>query len=298
MPFYIRENKICRNSNPTINKSLLKVFINSGIHQRIYGKNPSSGMNVYSTQDPYFDGLGKFIRNPDCWINGVTNISCFSPAQLSDASWHLKAGTLITTKHVLFAAHYTPTIISGGTPMIFVDENNNVIRRKFIQKISYSAFADICIGLLDSDVPSNIKIAKVLPKNYSDYIDFIGLDGIIGLGLNQSEEALTKACFSIDFNQNQIYFDNGQPPRNPYLNWSKSIVVGDSGNPVFFIIDNELVVLTTWLTPVGGPFISIYYDVVNNIINTLSPGEGYSLTDFDLGSLYNRLSSIKVLQKS
>jgi hypothetical protein len=55
------------------------------------------------------------------------------------------------------------------------------------------------------------------------------------------------------------------------------------------LIDNELVILTTWLTPSSGPFTSgDNYGLINNLINTLSPGEGYSLTPIDLASIYNK----------
>ena len=304
MPIYLKGNKLLTNNIPSlIDKTIIPNYINSSIVSRLSGKNPSTDRFVYSSQNPYggVGDAGIWVRNPNCWINGVSNISCFSPAQRSGASWNTRGGTLITRKHVLFAKHYKTSILpNGGTPLIFVDENNNAIRRNIIQY--GDDISDITIALLDSEVPSNIKIAKVLPKNYQDYmvlgwptggdLDY-GLLGILGVGLDQEEKAHVKTSTTVYYNSlyHIIAFDNFSGPQgsiNPYPQWTDDIVVGDSGNPVFYIIDNELVVLTTWWTPTNGPFITKRYDQVNAIIEELSPGEGYSLNPIDLQAVYNK----------
>jgi hypothetical protein len=295
MPIYLKDNKLLTSNMPSlIDKTIIANHINSSTASRLSGKNPSTDRLVYSSQNPYGgpNDSGIWVRNPNCWINGVTNISCFSPAQRGGANWWQRGGTLITRKHVLFAKHFKTSILSGGTPLIFVDENNNAIRRNIIQYGDDTT--DISIALLDSEVPSNIKIAKVLPKNYKDFIssklpdsaveDF-GLFGLVGVALDQEEKAHVKTSTTIYFNI--IAFDNFGGV-NPYPAWTENIVVGDSGNPVFYIIDNELVVLTTWLTPGSGPFITKRYDQVNAIIEELSPGEGYSLTPIDLQTVYDK----------
>ena len=166
MTIRINRNKLFKNKCLLkIDKSIIPNHINSFTANKLLNKNPNTSSLIYSSQDPYFNGLGKFIRNPNCWLNGVTNISCFSPAQLSGANWWQRAGTLITRKHVLFAAHFQTSVIPGGTPLVFVDDNNNVIRRNIIQygldRDSGGIYGtDISIALLDSEVPSNIKIAK------------------------------------------------------------------------------------------------------------------------------------------
>jgi len=278
--------------------------INSSVISRLINKNPSTSRLVYSSQNPYggVGDAGFWTRNPDCWLNGISNISCFSPAQRSGANWWQRGGALITTKHVLFAAHFAPSIISGGTPLIFVDENNNAIRRNII---SYGldsnidgVTTDIAIALLDSDVPSNIKIAKVLPKNYTQYLDIIGPEtnlsdaellnyGPYAVGLDQEEKAILKWVAGTSSGSQGISIYN-VPSMDPYYSFTETMITGDSGNPVFLIIENELVLLMAWLTSSGGPFITARYDAVNTIINNLSPGEGYSLTPVDLELVYQK----------
>lgn len=298
MPFYTRGNRLYNSGQQyntlPINKNIIINHINSNITTRIANKNPSTDILVYSSQNPYggVDNAGIWVRNPSCWINGVTNISCFSPAQLSGSAWNTRAGTLITKKHVIFAKHYYPSLLpNGGTPIIFVDENNNAIRRNIVQYALGTN--DIAIGLLDNEVSSNIKIAKVLPSNYQDYIQVStiadsALFGLLAVALDQQEKALVKSTTtisSIPF----INFDNMSGPNgnvNPYPQWTETIVAGDSGNPIFYIIDNELVLLTTWYSSTAGFFLPSAYTEIHSMIESLSPGGGYSLTPIDLQAVY------------
>lgn len=264
-------------------------------------KDPATVMPVYSSQDPYYNGIGRFIRNPNCWLNGITNISCFSPAQLSGAAWNQRAGTLVTKKHIILAKHFTIAILEGGTPLIFVDENNNVIRRNLIQ-YAFDSVTDIAVGLLDSEIPSNIKIAKVLPKNYQNYMGYPGSPtNILAIALNQNEIASLRAWtgllnYSVTassyqyvnvVNINENYVNSAL---KPYVSFSNSTAIGDSGNPIFIVINNELVMVGYYHTYWSGPFITNRYDSINSMIESLSPGGNYTLTDCDLAGLYAQLS--------
>jgi hypothetical protein len=332
MPPYTKGNRLYKNklrySILPINKNIISNHINSATASRLLNKNASTDRLVYSSQNPYggVGDAGIWVRNPSCWINGVNNISCFSPAQRSGANWFQRGGTLITRKHVLFAKHFKTSILpNGGTPLIFVDENNNAIRRNIIQYGDDISGSDISIALLDSEVPSNIKIAKVLPPNFTDYINCtistittplteqgdINLDPLLyAVALDQQEKAVFKICYSFAkkfstgfvsstsimalanlFDSNQIAsYGSTTPDPNQFASFCEAVVVGDSGNPMFLIIDNELIVLSAWFTPHSGTFITNRYNEVNSLIETLSPGEEYSLTPIDLELVYHKYS--------
>lgn len=347
MPFYIKSNKLNlskAHKKTNIDKNVIPNHINISTTNKLVGKNASTDRNVYSSQDPYYNGIGRFIRNPNCWLNGISNISCFSPAQLSGASWNTRAGTLITKKHILLARHFPISIISGGTPIIFVDENNNVVRRNIV---GYGTlpnlpsgqwpgdYTDIAVAALDSDVPSNIKIAKVLPKNFRDYMRAVvggQVNGVTTFNFNPwlysvvldyEEKAIVKllsgtyiTTTGLQINGNNVWvaiadnynIESFWVPRNgifalnqptamtpdpaQFHPWCEATIVGDSGNPTFIIIDNELVVTSTFWNPSGGPFVSdsVHYDAINALIENVSPGEGYSLTPVDLAAVYNKYS--------
>lgn len=301
MPIYVKQNRLLSNKVRyiiyPIDQNIIPSHVNSSTIARLQNKNSNTDRLIYSSQDPYYNGIGSFTRNTSCWINGVSNISCFSPAQLSGSNWFQTAGTLITKKHIILAKHFLPSIINGGTPLIFVDNNNNVIRRNLIQYAN-DTVGDISIGLLDNEIPDNIKIAKILPLNYQTYIGYP--TNLLIVSLDQEEKAILKVWdgllnYIIQADSYQYAYLNSisiNDPSSfqPYSNFSEPIISGDSGNPSFIIIDNELILLSCWHTPQGGPFVTNRYSQVNTLINNLSPNEGYSLTPIDLEEVYNKYS--------
>ena len=69
---------------------------------------------------------------------------------------------------------------------------------------------------------------------------------------------------------------------------------GDSGTPVFILIENELVFLGSWFTFGAISPVSPYINLCNDAIEYLSPGEGYSVTQFDLDEAYDNMVSRNV----
>lgn len=280
--------------------NILLNHINNTTIDKLSNKDPNTTKSIYNIQDPYKNN--GFTRNDNCWIQGLKNISCFSPAQLSGSSWRQRAGTLITKKHIILAKHFVPSIISGGTPIIFIDDNNNIVTRKLINIISDTP-TDISIGLLDEEIPDTIKLAKVLPKNYIDYLG--SNQHILAVALDQEEKAIVKVwtgllTFNIKNADNQTVYTYKyinvvsanasyvKPQLQKYSLFGENIISGDSGNPIFIIIDNELVLLGCWHTPWSGPFVTDRYDEINQMINKLSPKNQYSLTPIDLNTIYRK----------
>lgn len=301
MTFALRGNKVYKKNNTfrlynsinNIDINVIRNHINNTFISKLTGKTAPADMFVYSSQDPYTNN-GTFVRNPNCWLSGVTNISCFSPAQMSGANWWQRGGTLISPRHVLFAKHFTTSVLPGGTPLRFVDDNNNTITRNIVQYAS--DLTDISIAVLDSDVPSNIKFAKVLPPDYISYLKLSSQDLLYSVALDQQEKAIVKRMGGLS----GLIANDGQGgtvnipniliynllESDPFFSFTETIIVGDSGNPVFLIIDNELVVLTTWWTANSGPFITTRYNTVNSLMNQL--GGGYQLTPINLQAVYNK----------
>ena len=131
--------------------------------------NSSDTIHIFRKQDHTHK---VYIRNPDCWAHDL-DLTCISP--WNSQGHTRKAGVLISPRHAVWARHYN---IKIGSTMRFVDRNNSVVDRKVVKShavpmpstVHGRGFLhgyDIVVGLLDSDVPSTITFAKVLPKNFT-----------------------------------------------------------------------------------------------------------------------------------
>ena len=66
------------------------------------------------------------------------------------------------------------------------------------------------------------------------------------------------------------------------------IIGGDSGSPSFLVINNQLVLITTWFSSIGGPFYGgSNINSINSSMNTLwtrngRSGSSYTLTPINL----------------
>jgi hypothetical protein len=126
---------------------------------------------------------------------------------------------------------------------VFHDRSGKRIQRKII---GFSAGkGDVMVGLLDEPVPSNYH-SYALPATGSA---LIGKPVIVS---DQKRNLFVHLVAAIS--NGIISFKHDSSKR---YGWSKSLVVGDSGNPSFVISGNELVLVETHTT--GGPGSGPYY---------------------------------------
>jgi hypothetical protein len=219
----------------------------------------------------------KWTRNINCWAKDLdlTGTSC--------GIWGLGGvggGTLITKKHVLLANHVPypslPAII------YFVDKNNNSYQHKII-KTKQVANTDILIGELDKEVDASLKIYKVLPANYLKYFD-----KQINFSLLYSDQE-RKALIGENGMINTTYGSTNTliniPKDVNKAQYFEALIVGDSGNIVSTVINNEIVLIGAWYMTLGtmaglATNIPSYINEINNTISSLS--SGYKLNEVDL----------------
>lgn len=258
--------------------------LTEAVDDRIAGLN-TTALPIYSVQN---HGTATYTRNTACWTNVGTDIdlTCISPWNSYGAN--TRAGTLVTPRHIIFASHYP---IAPGSTIRFVTNSNTVVTRTVTHTkllATYGYHPDIGVGLLDSDVPGTITHCKILPQDYTTYFP-TSILRMPALGLDQEEKALVK-----DGHQTStgIYamFSFVAPAIAQRLLLYETTIVGDSGNPCFFIINGELVLTTVWLFGGGGGGTSIVYyaDTINDAILDVDlaalVSTGYTLTPIDLSS--------------
>lgn len=186
--------------------------------------------------------------------------TCFSPYQeydLDSPKYQRRHGTLITSRHLILADHFAlPEYTEGflqGEPLPenlksklkikFISKNNTVYERRIVARIKVPNVFDLQIALLDYDLPSDIKTCYFLPDDFNEYI------------LNVPAPYTYPSLYCIYLNQFlNISIGRLLPPKSVgyvandsrFLTFFNGAIRGDSGSPIFFIINGKLVILGLW----------------------------------------------------
>ena len=199
--------------------------------------------------------------------------------------YRMRGATAVTKRHIVMAKHFW---LVNTDKLWFVTPNGEWIERTILRIDSHGS-EDISVGLLDSDLPSTITPAKVVPENFETYFvrDSLGAipedDRPIVVGFDHEKKGLllevTKAA---NASNNVTYFDGSVVPA-PYKNMSEELESGDSGNPLFIIIDGEPVLITSFYTTSSSPAYNKYISAINSLIASIDSAEGistgYTLTE-------------------
>ena len=223
-----------------------------------------------------------YIRSTTCWAKNI-DTSPISPwnngggyAAPENAGGGGGTGTLISPRHILLANHF---YIKNGKKLIFVDMNNTCYIRTVTNSLQLGS-TDIRIGILDSDLPSNVSFCQVPSLDLSKKIT--ATNNIPLLYTDQSRSA-----FIANTNNNptdfQMIVQSNDPQRTKF--WY-TLVGGDSGNPACFVYNNKLILLLHFISANGGYCAPFYINEINSIMNTL--GGGYNLSIFDTKDIISK----------
>ena len=223
---------------------------------------------VFTTQD---HDAGIYVRNPNRILPSV-DLTGMSPWNSNPNGANQRAGTLITPRHFALAYHFN---IPNGTTIRFVAQDGTIHDR--IVTDSQRIFGDLRVGTLDVDLPSTIKPFKVLPEDWRNFVGDQFFNFHVIFATDQEEKLLTKRM-------NQSLLPDGNiralnHTLSPFSTYTETIVDGDSGNPIFFIVDDQPVYVSQWHTAISGTPIYPHYAEVEAYI-----GPNYSLDFIDLSN--------------
>ena len=269
-------------------------ILSRSIDIRLSGKNPQTDLCFYSN---YVQNAkqGIFVRNPFCWASEI-DLSCASPWNTGDfGNW--RAGTLISPRHFLMAAHFRGPKMRDWK---FQDPDGNVFSRRFISFVTITnspalnAMAselgveagtntDLCVCLLDSELPPSINPAKFLPEDHGQWIG--SGRGLPILMLDQEEKAIVGEIRRLaQFWPRQGVLSVFTTPTAPLRSqFHEQIVRYDSGNPAFLVWNDDVVLLgCLWHGGSGDVlFCTFYLDDIQAAMNELCPGYSIQVLNMD-----------------
>jgi hypothetical protein len=282
IPYYGFDNNVATNPDSAmpINNLLIKdLFIEASdaVDSRIEGKDSLLSKPIFTIQD---DGESIYERNTDCWAYDL-DLTCNSVwnSAVGFPSGKTGSGTLITKRHIIFAAHFE---IPEGTTIRFVTNDNVVVERTLIaikRHPDYSPyFPDLTVGVLNADVPNTITPCKVADDSILNHL----LENIINipiLSINQDRYALIYDGANITSTYTtytEPIYDINSIIRDEYF---QPAITGDSGTPQFIIIKDKLVLLSVLtlgdINP-AGTSLTYQHEAINQLIFDL---------DFEVGSM-------------
>ena len=167
-----------------------------------------------------------------------------------------------------------------GTVFSFLG-NDGIVYVRTLVATNCIQDSDINIGLLDESLPAAVSYARILPPNYSDYLGTgKALPTVVfdyerkALVMDLQDLPVTKGVLaSCRYSMN--------PLRTPF---GEELIPGDSGNPRFLIIGEQVVLLNTlWKGGAGsGAFLTLWRSEIQEAMDMLAVG--YLLETADLSS--------------
>ena len=241
----------------TINKSNINALLGA--------YNPLTDVDIFSNYTSQ-ENLTRNTGNPFHSIFGSTGIIAWN-SRINQGGGTQLGGVLITPQHILYTKHANYQV---GNEVVFVDRSNNQYVREIEGTMNFPGSSDnegdFGVALLDSALPEAIEPVKMLPADSYKYFDsslFSPVSPTVFLPTasdcpflrtDQEEKSLagsvSRILFSSFTDSNPNDYHGDEKPifemrttstPEPYLSWYELPVGGDSGSPMFFSLNNELV---------------------------------------------------------
>lgn len=239
----------------------------TAVQARVSGKSGPEGVALFSKYNP----SGEFVRSRASWVADLdfSGLSVWNTANLDGTGGNRGYGTLIARRVVVFANHFHP---GPGSTLVFLGRDNQLVSRKLLdtQRVGLT---DICLGLLDRDVPETVSVYPVLGSEYAGDVrkppalePNPKLTPVISL--NQKREALIHEWVET---AESVGHRPAQAPALAPL--TAPNIIGDSGAPIFLLLGRQLVLLGCHYTANSAPLVSVRAGEIETIMAQWNAGK-------------------------
>lgn len=242
------------------------------IDTAIAGKNAETSQPLWTVRTP---STLSYSRNAQSWGAGydLTPHAAYNSATV--AYQPLWGGvTLVSPRHIIGAAHTGHP--QAGCTYHFVKADGTACVRTCTAASTVGS-TDIRLGILASDVDSGISFARVLPDTWAVKLPTLALRHIACARINRQQRLILHELH--DLAANAVF---QAPLDSTRATFHITPVSGDSGSPLFLVIDGKMVLLTTLYSASGGPSLISQRSAINAALTAL--GGSYQLTNADVSS--------------
>lgn len=190
-----------------------------------------------------------WVRNPASWVRAF---NWTGVAAGINGLGGVGGGTLITRRHVLLA-HHVP-YPARPFDIFFVNSDSRTFTYK-VTNIQQVGDSDISIGTLDRDADPSLNVYRVLPDNWTQYIAN-KTESFNRMGVSFTNQMFVMPVLYTNYDRRVSTGDVTNvrmgtatvniPSFEVARAFGESLRVGDSGNPIFVQVGDELVLLGAW----------------------------------------------------
>lgn len=193
-----------------------------------------------------------YVRNASAWAYAITGgsnpwtgIAVWATGKTGTGAQSIR-GTLISPNVIAFAWHNRP---NPGTQFKYLGTDAQVHTRT-LSAIQRVGLTDAGVGRLDTALPAEVIPLKILPADWTTYLFAEGTFGLQypAVNVNRNLQAMVADVITVG-SEVASATKSRVPLREPYY---ATPVMGDSGSPIVFAVDNTLVLLFTWTSPFAG----------------------------------------------
>jgi hypothetical protein len=226
------------------------------------------------------DSVSPWATSSSVWTASGDSVDWSGASPWNSNGGYNFAGTLVTPRHLLFANHYQ---IGTGAVVLFVAPDNSVVTRTLSAQQSIPG-TDITVGMLDSDVPDSITHYPVLSASKFEAYVRDGVDESLFdlpiIAFDQEDHAIIRNIrkSSLYGSDKILHMPASSGGR---VDFNETLISGDSGNPMFLLVGDKPVLISSHYYDYYGPNYSYYHDQIEQTIDFL--GGNHDLSDLDLG---------------